>query len=512
MAQNKAMLIISCLVILLVTLPYLAAFQVETNESVFGGFLINIKDGHSYLAKMQQGYLGNWKFVLPYTAEAGEGAYLFLFYLVLGHIARVINLPLIVIYHLARVLSAVFLLWAMSILFKRTFSATKDQNLGFMIASLGSGIGWIAVMFGLFTSDFWVAEAFPFLSIYTNPHFALGLGLMILGLIYDNENKPWISTLLGLALGIVQPFAVVIILLVLGGKSSIEFLESDGNIQERLKSSGSILRFVFFGVGGGIILLYQYWSILSDPVLALWNKQNVTSSPALLDLLLSLSPCLILAVLSIREAWNNEQGKLLLIWAGISLILICVPWNLQRRFLTGIFIPLAGLSVYGVSLIRKWIPAKNRILVFVLFCLILPTNGMVLMSGVQASTQLDPKIYIPKAVQEGLDWLSENSHTNDLVLADEVVGLYIPSATGRRVIYGHPFETVNADQELELVRLFFQGQMLPENIQTELIDRGVKYIFSTNELNQDLASWINQQGFAGVFKSGKVQIFLVTDS
>lgn len=131
---------------------------------------------------------------------------------------------------------------------------------------------------------------------------------------------------------------------------------------------------------------------------------------------------------------------------------------------------MAGLSVYGVSLIRKWIPAKNRILVFVLFCLILPTNGMVLMSGVQASTQLDPKIYIPKAVQEGLDWLSENSHTNDLVLADEVVGLYIPSATGRRVIYGHPFETVNADQELELVRLFFQGQMLPENIQTELID------------------------------------------
>lgn len=305
-----------------------------------GVFLINIKDGHSYLAKMQQGYLGNWKFVLPYTAEAGEGAYLFLFYLVLGHIARVINLPLIVIYHLARVLSAVFLLWAMSILFKRTFSATKDQNLGFMIASLGSGIGWIAVMFGLFTSDFWVAEAFPFLSIYTNPHFALGLGLMILGLIYDNENKPWISTLLGLALGIVQPFAVVIILLVLGGKSSIEFLEFDGNIQERLKSSGSILRFVFFGVGGGIILLYQYWSILSDPVLALWNKQNVTSSPALLDLLLSLSPCLILAVLSIREAWNNEQGKLLLIWAGISLIFNLRTLEFTKKIFNGDFYPV----------------------------------------------------------------------------------------------------------------------------------------------------------------------------
>ena len=134
------------------------------------------------------------------------------------------------------------------------------------------------------------------------------------------------------------------------------------------------------------------------------------------------------------------------------------------------------------------------------------------MSGVQASKQLDPNIYIPGAVQEGLDWLSENSHPNDLILADEVIGLYIPSATGRRVIYGHPFETVNADQEQELVRLFFQGQMLPENIQTELIDRGVKYIFSAKEVNPDLALWINQQGYSVVFNSGKVQIFLVTES
>ena len=268
MRENKAMLIISCLVILLVTLPYLLAFQAGSEESVFGGFLINIRDGHSYLAKMQQGYQGNWKFVLPYSAEPGDGAYLFLFYIALGHIARILNLPLIVIYHLSRIFCAVFLLWVLSILFKCLFRTKKEQDLGFAIAALGSGLGWIAVMFGFFTSDFWVAEAFPFLSIYTNPHFPLGSGLMILGLIYDNGKKLWISTLLGLALGIVQPFAVVIVLLVLSVKATIEFHESSGTFWERLKSSGIVFRLVFFGLGGGFILFYQYWSILSDPLLS----------------------------------------------------------------------------------------------------------------------------------------------------------------------------------------------------------------------------------------------------
>ena len=55
---------------------------------VFGGFLLNPLDGNSYLAKMQQGASGSWRFTLPFTPEPGEGAYLFLFYLALGHLCR----------------------------------------------------------------------------------------------------------------------------------------------------------------------------------------------------------------------------------------------------------------------------------------------------------------------------------------------------------------------------------------------------------------------------------------
>ena len=73
----------------------------------FLDFLYNPQDGNSYLAKMYQGWEGNWRFVLPYTAEAGEGAYLFLFYILLGHIARVCGLSPILIFHLVRVLCSI---------------------------------------------------------------------------------------------------------------------------------------------------------------------------------------------------------------------------------------------------------------------------------------------------------------------------------------------------------------------------------------------------------------------
>jgi len=76
------------LVVLLTTGPYLAAQRAAGSEFVFGGFLLNPVDGYSYLAKMLQGFQGSWRFHLPYAADPGQGAYIFGFYLFLGHLDR----------------------------------------------------------------------------------------------------------------------------------------------------------------------------------------------------------------------------------------------------------------------------------------------------------------------------------------------------------------------------------------------------------------------------------------
>jgi uncharacterized membrane protein len=55
--------------------------------------------------------------------------------------------------------------------------------------------------------------------------------------------------------------------------------------------------------------------------------------------------------------------------------------------------------------------------------------------------------------------------------------LFIPSHTGRRVIYGHPYETVHAETEEAAVTQFFAGDLSAEQVQTFITTRGVDYIF-----------------------------------
>ena len=65
----------------------------------------------------------------------------------------------------------------------------RKQRFG-LIVILGSGLGWIAAFFQQSTSDLWVAEAYPFLSAYTNPHFPLAIALMLFLLILsERENQ-----------------------------------------------------------------------------------------------------------------------------------------------------------------------------------------------------------------------------------------------------------------------------------------------------------------------------------
>jgi len=510
MIKKRVMLIISCGVILLITIPYIYAFQASSADNIFGGFLINPIDGHSYLAKMQLGYQGNWKFTLPYTASPGEGAYLFTLYIGLGHLARIGNLPLLAVFHIARVISAIFLLWVLSLYFKSIFSKPKMQILGFSIAALGSGAGWIAIFFGSFTSDFWVAEAYPFLSMYTNPHFSLGLGLMLLALISGFGRNSIGFAVLGIALGFVQPFAVVIVILVLSIQAAFELLGSKKSALVKIKESKHIKRLLLFGTGGSLVLFYQYWSILSDPILSIWNQQNITESPGLVDLAISLSPCLMLAILGTAKGWNSEQGRLIFGWVAVSMILILVPWNLQRRFLTGIYVPLAGLSVFGTEVIFEKISIKFQTITVILFCLILPTNIIVLLSGIQAAAKQDPKIYISASIMDGFDWLTENSKQDAIVLADKRNGLFIPSMTGRKTIYGHPFETINAVKERIFTEKYFQGELSTEEGQAQLEQKNVDYVFYEVDLTQDLTAWMKAMKYPLVFNNDKVEIYMVT--
>ena len=157
--------------------PFLLAYLAADGTVFFKGFLLNPLDGHTYLSKIYQGMQGSWKFTLPYTSNPGEGSYLFLYYLFLGHVAGLLNISQLTIFHLARIINAGFLLFSV-LYFIRSYlpDGAQDQKIA-LLTLTGSGCGWLLIASGHQTSDFWVAEMYPLLSSLANPHFPLGLGI-----------------------------------------------------------------------------------------------------------------------------------------------------------------------------------------------------------------------------------------------------------------------------------------------------------------------------------------------
>ncbi len=145
--------------------------------------------------------------------------------------------------------------------------------------------------------------------------------------------------------------------------------------------------------------------------------------------------------------------RLLILWFIVGFVLIYFPFSLQRRFMLGFYIPSACLGVIGIQRItrnnaKKWLWPLT-------FFLSVITNGLLILAGIFGVMARSPAVFLEKSESQALAWISANTPMDSIILASPDMGLFIPADTGRRVLYGHPFETVNAEQEKNKVQTFF---------------------------------------------------------
>jgi hypothetical protein len=513
MKADRVNLIVGVIILLFllsISLPYLAAQSQSNEERIFGGFLLNPIDGNSYLAKMRQGYEGSWLFKLPYTSNPGSGAPLNLYYLFLGHVARWFRLPLIFVFHLARITGAFLLALAVYRLMKALFSQPSARFLAFTLALFGSGMGWLAAAFGVFTSDFWVAEAYPFLTGFTNAHFPLGMALQVWLITPStgDEKLSWrriIATLLGSALlSIIYPFGWVVAAAVTG-VSAAWLLWKKADWQHGCIHWLSIL------LGGAPYMLYSIWVVSNHPVLRLWNAQNLTPASGLLDLLISFSPLLIfiaIGIIAFRFQLDQLELRIITIWLIVGVLLVYLPISLQRRLISGLYVPMAAFAVLLFSQVRR--PLMRTGLTVTLFALALPTNLLILSGSYQASQRQDEALFVYRAEAASFAWLDSNAQPGSVVLSSTRTGLLIPAYADVQTVVGHPFETVDATAREAEVKAFFAGQLSDEEITQLLSEQGVDYIFY-GPREGEIGTMPVISGMETVYDQGGVQIWASVD-
>jgi hypothetical protein len=511
--------------ILASNLPYLVAWAATPADAHFTGLVFNPQDGHSYIAKMRQGFEGSWRFHLPFTPERSPGAYVYLYYLWLGHLARWTGLPIIVVFHGARILGSIAMLVGTYALASHFSDREQERGTMFLLTSLGSGLGWLVGTAGIQTADLWVAEAFPSYSLMANAHFSLAIALMagiaVCGLRvtalttierHQAIKWPWGlgMILAAVLLGGIQPFGLVP---VFGGLGIML-------VTRALRERSIPWQAGIWVIGAAIIALpnplYMQMAIRSDPVLATWNAQNTTPSPPLWDWVLSYGLLLVLALFGAAMAARrgSDSDFLLVGWVVVTLVGMILPLPLQRRLSIGLGVPIGLLAGIGWSrVVRTKIQPRRRSLWggLVLAFSALTTIFLIVMVS-SAGLSGEPWFYLSSGEWEAFRWLREEARSEAVVLCAPQTGTFVPAWAGQPVVYGHPFETLNAERRKEQVEAYWGGAMRPAEQERFLENHRVRYVLvGPREQALSVDGHITVEGATVALETENVKVFRVRE-
>jgi hypothetical protein len=249
-----------------------------------------------------------------------------------------------------------------------------------------------------------------------------------------------------------------------------------------------------------------YAAILSyNPVVAEWNRQNITASPSPLILVLGLGVPLLIALPGIYRAirrFEADGDRLMLLWLGAMVVFMYLPSNIQRRFTAGMMIPIAYFATR--SLEDFWFYYVNRRWRYRLLVIVIPlfvfTNLLLLVGNLRVA--VGPFLQRDYAV--AFQWLNQNTSPDSVILASEPVSVWVPSWVGARVVYGHPFETLNAVVKKQQVLDWYDGQTA--DCADLITEYSVQYVI-VGPLEQELGQTDCLDNLSQVFQAGSVIVY-----
>lgn len=477
-------------------IPYALGYLMARPDTEYTGLLLNVED-YSYYAIMLQGYNGAWQYHIQFTTEEHAPAFLYGFYLALGHLARGLGGSIVAMWHAARIVTALILF--LSVFgFIGVFVQNASQRLfAYLLAVFGSGFDWTLFPFERFDLvggapvDFRMPEAHLFFTALTYPHISLGITLLLVGFwlwLKAIRQKQWRYVvalgIVNLAVGIVYPFLMYLVAAVLGAHWLYIVWRARKFLWREL---GYLVL-----AGAFAVPLYAYYEyvLITNAVFRVWDAQAVTQSPNPLHYMLAYGVMLTLAVVFVRANGKTRSvsvepagstkmaGNLMFlwIWVIIAALLLYVPLNAQRRFLQGLQVPLAILATLGIFTVVLPRIEKTRMfralverpgytrqnlscLLAVSFLLAMGIANVIVLLRLSAFTAFEQTdaLFRPRAEIQAIDWLRDHTARSDAVLGAYWTGSFIPARAGNAVFLGQRYETTRFEDKIAWVSQFFNG-------------------------------------------------------
>lgn len=522
-AEWRWVIIVASALILLTFAPLVWVALAGTSSWQFMGALHNYLDGATYLSKIVQGQRGAWLIFFEHTPEQYPGAFMQVIYPLLGHVARAMSVPPLVIFHVARVFGALFMYIALYQFGSAIWTKIRARRVFFIIAAVGAGLGWLFTpLTGDVTyPDITIPEMFPLFSTYVNVHFSLTIAcLALLAGYFITAFRPGaeqdvahdqvipVIALLSFALALLYPHALI----PFGAAVALFALFE---LRDRRRLSLRLIRWGLALVLPALpIAAYYILTVTYNPGMAEWNSQNINPAPTPLVLLVGLGIPLLIGVPGLIRGvtrFERDGDRIMLLWLFAMIVVMYLPTGAGRRFAVGMMIPIAYFAARAVE--DVWIARISRRLRVYVFALLVPVIAVsqifILFLPILPVMAGNPGnavgIFLERDYVVAYQWIDAHSTPTDVVLASPVVSAWIPGWAEARVVYGHPYETLDAAVKRQQVSDWYAGTVNGEC--AALLDQyDVRYVlFGLEEAKLGSAPCL--EGLNAVARFGDVTVY-----
>jgi hypothetical protein len=299
-------------------------------------------------------------------------------------------------------------------------------------------------------------------------------------------------------LGVVQPFGLFTVGMVLLTYAIALWVQRRRPPWREIASGAAI------GLVGLPFTVNAYLVSTRNPAFASWSAQNQTLSPPPWDYVLSYGIVLALALPGLWAAIRRRRDSdwLIVLWSVGTAALLYAPFSLQRRLVMALIFPLGMLATMGWFTLRL----DRRLSARLVIALASLTHVFLIAITLVGAWTGSEVLFMTKDERAALDWLARSAPPDALVIAAPQTGLYIPAWTGRRVYYGHRFDTANAEQRKAQLAAFYR-----DGEPALLEERAVDYVFDgPRERALGGEAWQPDPGWQPAFRQGEVIIYALS--
>lgn len=504
--ENRCKWGIIAALLLVISLPYLWALAITPEGLEYQGLLYNTDDQNVHLAWARQAAQGNFFFRDLFTTEslANNERPLFnnLFCWAMGVLTLGERIPLIWIYHALRLLFATLAMLWFHALSTQLTDDRRIRILALFLAAFSMGGGWLRNLApGVLGNTRLVdrpdlpnfpmmPEAFTFSSAFIFPLYIASVALLALVylLVLRAQQTAQRKYALGAAVAALlltnihtyDAIPLNITLLLWASYSLWQQKKSDRSTPMAwLAPLAAIL-------GTLPPLLYQV-IVFRNSIEFQLKAQTPTPPPGIVEMLLSFAPLVLLAIPGVLQSWRQPRTRLMLLWIVVTFAVIYAPVSFGRKMIEGVHLPLCFLAASGIVVLAARVPAGliRRVAVAAMAVLCCLSTVQFINWCVQDAHAIEarvgklmPPLYLRSGDAGALRHLARPEYSDRrAVLSLNLLGNYVPGATGKFVYAGHWAETLNfQEKKLPQVLRFFSATMPPSEAVRWLHDNQIGYV------------------------------------